>query len=144
MLDTIKSLPVGCCLNYSKMNILCYADDNCVTCPGRTGSPSNALFSFRYDTINVQKSYQIVFWYKNRKLVSDVKNDNQILMILTECKYLGVVLSYGLSSTKDVEKAKASFLKQFYSLYNKFYCMDLKVLTHSFKLHAKSFYGVQK
>ena len=43
--------------------------------------------------------------------------------------------------TKDVERAKASFFKQFNSLYTKFYCMIQKVLIHLFTLHAMSFYG---
>ena len=47
------------------------------------------------------------------------------------------------SCTKDVEREKARFSKQFYSLHKNFHCMDQKVLIHLFKLHTMSFYGVQ-
>ena len=72
-----------------------------------------------------------------------VKNDSQILKTVTECKYLGVMLSDDSTCTKDVERAKASFSKQFYSLYDKFYCVDQRVLIHLFKLHATSSFGVE-
>ena len=62
---------------------------------------------------------------------------------VTECKYLGVMLSDDLSWTKYVKRAKAYFFKQVYSLQNKFNCMDQKVLIHLFKLQAMSFYGVE-
>ena len=61
---------------------------------------------------------------KNKKIVSDVKIDNQILKTVTECNYLGVVLSDALSCTKDVEKAKACFFKQFYPQHNEFHCLN--------------------
>ena len=83
------------------------------------------------------------FRHKNRKIVSDVEIDSQILNTVTECKYLAVVLFVDLTCTKDVERAKASFFKQFYSLYNILYCMEEKVLIHLFKQHAMSFYGVE-
>ena len=76
-------------------------------------------------------------------IVQDVKIYNRILNTVIECKYLGVVLSDGLTCTRDVERAKVSFFNQFYSLYNKFYCMDQKLLIYLFKLHAMSFYGVE-
>ena len=72
-----------------------------------------------------------------------MKIDNQILKSVTECKYLVVALSDNLTCTKDIERAKKSFFKQFFSLNNKFYCMDQKVLISLIKLHAMSFYGVE-
>ena len=48
-----------------------------------------------------------------------------------------------LTCTEDVERAKASVFKQFYSLYYIFNCMDQKVLLHLFKLHAMYFFGVE-
>ena len=77
------------------------------------------------------------------KNVSNVKSYKQILKTVTECKYQGVVLSDDLPYTKDVQRAKVNFFKQFYLLYNKFYCMNQEVLIHLFKLHAMSFYGVK-
>ena len=93
--------------------------------------------------INVQNSSHIVLRHENRIIVSDVKIQNPILKTVTECKYLGVVLSDDLTSTKDVERVKASFFKQFFSHYNKFCCMDQKVLIQLLELHALSFYGVE-
>ena len=83
--------------------------------------------------LNVQKSCHIVFRHKNKEIVSDLKMYNQLLKTVTECKYLDVVLSDDLTYTKDVERAKASFFKHFYSLYMKLYCTDQKVLIHLFK-----------
>ena len=37
--------------------------------------------------INVRKTCHIVLRHKNKKIVSDVKIDNQILKTVTECKY---------------------------------------------------------
>ena len=142
------NLPVGCSLNCSKMNIFCYADDIVLLAPTAQAlqvmldSLSGTIRSLSLK-INIQKSCHIVFRHKKRKIDSDVKIDNQMLKTVTECKYLGVVLSDDLSCTKDVERAKACFFKQFYSLHNKFHCMDQKVLIHLFKLHAMSFYGVE-
>ena len=53
---------------------------------------------------------------RTEKIISDVKIVNHILKTVTECEYLGVVLSDDLACTKYVERAKASFFKQFYSL----------------------------
>ena len=93
--------------------------------------------------INVRKTCHIVLRHKNKKIVSDVKIDNQILKTVTECKYLGVVLSNDLSCTKNVERAEVSFFEKFNSLPNKFYCMVQKVLVRLFRLHAVFFYGVE-
>ena len=104
MLDTIRNLPVGCNLRCSKINILCYADDIVLLTP--TAQALQVMLDCLSHTIrslslkiNVQKSYHIVFRHKNRKIVSDMKIDNQILKSVTECKYLGVVLSDDLSCT---------------------------------------------
>ena len=78
-----------------------------------------------------------------KKIVSEVKFGNQVLKTVTEFIYLGVVLSDDLSCTKDVERAKACLFKQFFSLHNKFHCMDQKGLIHVFELHDMSFYGVE-
>ena len=72
-----------------------------------------------------------------------MKNDNQVLKTVTECLYIGVVLSDALSCTKHVERRKTSSFKQLYSFYNIFYCMGQKILIYLFKLHDMSFYGVE-
>ena len=85
-------LPVGCSLSCSKMNILCYADDIVLLAPTAQAlqvmldSLSGTIRSLSLK-INIKKSCHIVFRHKKRKIDSDVKNDNQILKIVTECKY---------------------------------------------------------
>ena len=132
MLKNIMNLPVGCNLNYSKMNIISYAFNIVLLAPN--AHALQVMLDTLPDTIrtmslnsSVQKSCYINFRHKNRKIVSDVKIDNQILKTVSEMQILiGAVLSDDSTCTKYVERAKASFFKQFYSLYNKFYCMDQK------------------
>ena len=109
ILDNLINLPIFCCLNCSEMNILCYADD--IVLLASTVQALQVLLDSLSDTIrtllltiNVQKSCHILFWHKNSKIFSDVKIYNQILKTVTECKYLGVGLSDGLSY-KDVRKS---------------------------------------
>ena len=73
------------------------------------------------------------------KNVSNVKSYKQILKTVTECKYQGVVLSDDLPYTKDVQRAKVNFFKQFYLLYNKFYCMNQNALIYLLRLPDMSF-----
>ena len=61
-----------------------------------------------------------------------MKIENQVLKTGIESQYLGVVLSDELTYTKDVERAKTTFFKEFYSIYYNFYCLDQKVLIHLF------------
>ena len=58
---------------------------------------------------NNQKSCHKVFRHKNRNIKSDMTLNSQILMMITECKYLCSVLSDGVLCTKDVE-IKIKFL----------------------------------
>ena len=43
----------------------------------------------------------------------------------------------------DVQREKVSFFKQFYSLYEKLFCTNHKVLIHLIKIHAICFYSVE-
>ena len=78
VLDTILNLLVGCSINCSKMNNLCFADDIVLLAPTAQalqvmlGTPSDTIRNLSLK-INVQKSCHIVFRYQNRKIVSDVK-----------------------------------------------------------------------
>ena len=106
------------------MNILCYTDDIVLRAP--TTQALQVMLDSLSDTIrslslkvNVQKSSHIVFNHINRKIVSDVKIDNQLLKTVFECKYLGAVLSNDLPCTENVEGAKTCFFRQFYSLHKK-------------------------
>ena len=76
------------------------------------------------------------------KKASDVKIENQRLKTVTEGKCLVVVLFDELC-TKDVERSKVRFFKRFFSLYNKIYCMNQKVLIYLFRLNVTSFFGVE-
>ena len=141
VLNTIMNFPVGCSLNCSKFKILCYDDD--IVLFVLTAHALQVMLDTLSDTIrnlslkiNFQKLCHIVFRHKNKKIVSDVKINNQRPKTVTECKYLGVVLSDDLTCTKDVGRTKTGFFKQLYPFYSKFHCMDQKFLIDLFKLHA--------
>ena len=75
------NLPVGCSLNCSKTNMLCYADVIVLLASAAHAlqvmpdTLSDAIGNLLLK-INVQNSYHFVFLHKNRKKVSDVKIDN--------------------------------------------------------------------
>ena len=45
-----------------------------------------------------------------------------------EWKYLGIILSEDLSNSKDIDRTMYAFLRQFNSMYNKYYYLDRHVL----------------
>ena len=148
VLTGIADLPVGCSLNGSKFNILCYADDIVLLAP--TVEASQILL----DTlacelgrlslkINVDKSCNIVFKYNNRDIKANLTLQGLPLRPAHDCTYLGVVLQDDMACTKDAERAVKAFFRQYNSLYHKFSFVDTDVLIHLFKLHAMSFYGTE-
>ena len=86
------NIPVGCSLNCSEINILCYADDIVLLSP--TAHAVQVMLDTLFDTIrflslkiNDQKSCHIVFRHLNIKMVSNAKIENQILKNDTEYKH---------------------------------------------------------
>jgi len=144
----ITELPVGCSLSFSRVNILCYADDIALLAPTAQALQimMDTLTARLYDLslkINIEKYCSIVF-RRNKKRVSTRFTSNSLpLRQVTECTYLGAVLSDDLFCTKEVERAKLAYFKQFNPLYQKFSFANKDVLIHLFKLHVMSFYGAE-
>ena len=63
--------------------------------------------------------------------------------LVRQCNYLGTILSDYMCIKYDVERACSKFLKQFYSMYNKFYYLDLRSLTFLSDACCTSFYGCE-
>ena len=74
-----------------------------------------------------------VFRHNKKRVPTRFTLNSLPLRQVTECTYLGVVLSDDLSCTKDVERAKLAFFEQFNSLYQKFSFANKDVLIHLFK-----------
>ena len=113
----------------------------CVKCFYCSGSLGIGWLSYLYCTQPViQKSWYIAFRHKN---IKNFTIKYWRLSVVTESKYIGFVPTDDLSCSKDVEREKVILFKQFYSLFNKLFCTDWKVLTHLLKLSAMIFYDVE-
>ena len=150
ILETILDLPVGCSLNGYKTNILCYADDIIVMAPSADGvqrilNVLTGMLSELCLTVNVLKSQYVIFWSNARKVSSSPKilmNGVEVKEV-SQCKYLGVILSGDGSMKHDIDRALNSFLKQFNAMYSKFYFTNKEVLFYLFKSFTSSFYGIE-
>ena len=150
ILETISSMSEGCSLNYCKNNILCYADDMILLAPSSAGLQTmlnklHFLLSELGLSVNAGKSQYIVFKTRNCKHVfqSEIKINGTIIEKVRRCKYLGVVLEEDCDLGPEVDRVTNSFLKQFNSVYQKFYFVDREVLIHLFKSFTSSFYGIE-
>ena len=115
-LTDFADLPLGCELSGNRVNIFCHADDNALL-----AHTENAL-QFMLDTlaselenlclkINVEKSCDIVFKLKSRKISTNLSLQGQPLKQVSECVYLGVVLMDNLACTSDMERSKRTFFQ---------------------------------
>ena len=149
LISQVNDLQVGCFLDSQKMNILCYADDIVLLAPS-----SNALQTILNETyriledlclkVNVAKCSYIVFARSPRTKIATKLFLNGIeLERVKSCKYLGVNFNENLSCEEDVDRVINSFLRQFNSLYSKFYFLDLNTLSYLFKSYTSSFYGIE-
>ena len=148
ILDKISAMPVGCMLGGIRTNILCYADDICLLAPTSAGL-QNMLDSM-YDeimklrlSINVQKCAHIIFKSKEHYVVSNVSLGDTNVPRVSEYNYLGTILAEDLCVSEDVNRASNKYLKQYHSIYAKFYKMSDDVLHYLFRTHSLSFYGAE-
>ena len=149
IIDKISGMEDGCSLAGVRNNILCYADDVCLLAPSPEALQS--VLDVLYQevktlglSINVDKSAHLIF--KHRKslvLNSVVCLEGLTIKRVHDYKYLGIVLSEDLSLDKDINRISNSFLKQFYSMYSKFYHASNDVLHYLFKAYSNSFYGIE-
>ena len=148
MIREISTLPQGCVLAGSKMNIICYADDILLLAPSSTGLQIllNKLV-YRLNElslkINIQKSSYILFKCKRHVTGHEIFLDGRRLSQVSKCVYLGVTLTESMSINEDTERVTGTFLRQFHGIYSKFFRSQGPVLYHLFKSYAMSFYGME-
>ena len=86
--------------------------------------------------LNANKNKYMIFYCKNFRNY-DFKSNIQInginLELVRQCNYLGTMLFDDMCIKYDVERACSKFLKQFYSMYNKFIYLDMRSLTFLFE-----------
>ena len=149
VISSISDLPVGCAIDVTKTNILSYADDIALLAPSASGLQIMLdSLSVKLDElcliVNPCKSHHIVFTNsRNRILDYKVFLKGNELPRSRECSYLGITLSDHIDIGPDSNRALATFLKQYNSLYSKFSFADRNVLIYLFKSYATSFYGIE-
>ena len=148
LMKEICALPQGCKLAGTVMNIICYADDILLLAPSVTGLQvliDNLVFRLRELSlkVNVQKSSYIVFKRNCYSIDREVFISGTKLNRVSRCVYLGVTLTDNMSVSEDVERAMNTFLRQFNSIYYRFYRSKGQVLNHLFRSHAMTFYGME-
>ena len=149
IIDDISQMAIGCELGGIKTNIICYADDICLLAPSTQALQSilNLLYAKLKNiglSVNIEKCKYIVFKkHKSININSTVSLEGEVVERVSEYKYLGIILSEDNSINKDINRATESFLKQFNSMYYKFYNMNNEVLKFLFRTYTTSFYGVE-
>ena len=81
--------------------------------------------------------------FRNYDFKSNIKINGINLELVRQCNYLGSILSDDMCIKHGVERACSKFLKQFHSMYNKFYYLDVRILTFLFDACCTSFYGCE-
>lgn len=150
ILEVISETNIGCSIDGYKTNIMCFADDICILAPSAKGVQSmldklNEMLNKLCLTVNVKKSQYIIFRSSNRKIAKSpqVWLNGSIIDEVSECRYLGVMLRSDGQISSDIDRVLNSFMRQFNSMYGKFYYMDINVLSYLFKSFTSSFYGIE-
>ena len=149
IIDDVSQMASGCELGGIKTNIICYADDICLLAPSNQALQSilnlvHAKLKNIGLSINIEKCKYIVFKkHKSININSTVTLEGETIERVSEYRYLGIILSEDNSINKDINRATESFLKQFNSMFYKFYNMSNEVLKFLFRTYTTSFYGVE-
>ena len=94
--------------------------------------------------VNVNKCACIIFRKRNMYPVAPkITLNGQIIKLVTEFRYLGIILSEDINISSDIDRVSTAFLKQYHSVYAKFYNMSNDVLHFLFRTYTSSFYGVE-
>ena len=149
VIEMVLLKPVGCRLSGMSFNIICYADDIVLLSPFKVGlrilldTVSTKLNEICLK-LNIAKcSYMVFRRNKSEYNTVPVRLSGQPLVRVTECTYLGVVLSENLCVDKDVNRATNSFLKQFNFIYHKFNYVGAELLAFFFRNYTSSFYAIE-
>jgi endonuclease/exonuclease/phosphatase family metal-dependent hydrolase len=151
ILNAISELNVGCNLSYYRINIIGYADDLALIAPSGKGLQIMInvvvfMLTKLCLSLNVSKSVTMIFKAKKFKkypLKPTIHINGTDLKIVNEFQYLGTIISDNGLIGKDIERCTSSFLKQFHSIFRKFYFTNWDVLKFLFESHATSFYGCE-
>ena len=57
---------------------------------------------------------------------------NSPLILVRKCTYLGLSFNDDMNLNDDIGRVAKVFMKQFYSMYSRFYFMDINILTFLF------------
>ena len=148
MITSVSELGVGCTLGGVRSNIICYADDICCLAPTQVALQSILdVVNEKLDEIklhvNVKKCAVMLFGRNNANHIPVLRLNSEVIDHVTQYKYLGVILSDNSAINTDIDRVMNSFLKQYNSMYRKFYDMNGEVLQFLFRTYTSSFYGIE-
>ena len=145
--DTVSSLSEGCRIGFRSASIFGYADDILLCAPTVTGlrvliAKTCRILKDLCLPINLDKCLYIIF----RRKINEVLNYNIVIEGMTylpenECTYLGINFSSDLKIVNDVSRCMLSFLRQFNSMFRKFYYMSQNIIIFLFTAYCSSFYA---
>ena len=148
VIKEIKKMNIGCYLRSEKTSIIAFADDIFLLSASVKGlqmlvNRAAELLTDLCLSINVKKSNYICFKHKKSA------ENRQILYLLGEpmkkvatIKYLGIMISENLDLEEECNRSVREFLRQFNSMYQKFYFLPKPILNNLFKTYTSSFYGI--
>ena len=151
IINEISELSIGCTLDFYIVNILAFADDIVLNAPSANG------LQFLIDKFftKINKISLIINESKTKCMIFDSKRSRRNLElpcfyvnnckidIVKNIKYLGVELSDDSFISSDIKKCNLVFMKQFYSIWRKFYFTDFNVFKFLFTSHCMSFFGAE-
>ena len=146
ILKEISDLRMGCKIYNYNLNILAFADDIVLLASSSYSLQLllNKLVKLLENlslTINIDKTVCMLFTHEKKVRFSSIYLKNQELQFVEKFKYLGVIISSNLNNGQDMEHNNTVFLRQFWSLYRRFYFADSFVLGFLFNYHCSSYYG---
>ena len=148
MINSVSKMNLGCTLGGVRTNIICYADDVCCLAPSESALQSiinvvsNELNDIRLQ-VNVKKCAFMLFSKNYYNFNHNLRLNNELIDRVSQFKYLGVILSDRMIISDDIDRVMSTFLKQFNSMYYKFYEQNNDVLHFLFRTYTSSFYGIE-
>ena len=150
LLDEVSKSKYGCKLGIHKANIIAYADDIVLLAPSAKGlqllidiaaSQAGELkLSF-----NKEKSKWMIFRNSKSKTLhvelAPMNICKEPIEMVTQFKYLGIVLKDTLSNCGDIQRALSKFYCEFNNILRKFHFADYNVKLHLFRHYCLQIYG---
>ena len=146
----VNELPNGCYIGSVKINNLMYADDLVILAPSKSGLQSlincceayGETHDIKYNSI---KSVIMVFKCGLLKKVSHgtFLLNNEVIKVVSECKYLGHILDDSGSDNKDIIRQMKKVYAQGNLLLRKFGFCSYNVKIQLFRSYCTSLYTCQ-